>query len=426
MERKNVLIYPCGAENAIEVYRSIRYSVHINVIPATADRDHSDLIYAAPVEYLPKVDDPGFLPSLQDLVLRKGIDLIFPTHDTVAYELSVMREVLPCGLISSGPVTMRICRYKRETYDLLNDQAFCPVRFSEPATGTPYPIITKPNVGQGSVGVALVNDVSAHAALVAGREDLLFVEYLPGREFTVDCFTDRHGKLLFVGPRERSVVKMGMAFEARSVAERSEFIRIAEVLNERMTFRGLWFFQVKEDADGRLKLLEVCARVASTMGYFRHKGVNLPLLSVFDAMDMDVVITEADHDVQLYRSTVNRFRYDFAYQRAYLDLDDTLIIDDHVSVDVIAWVYHCIGLGKEVHLITKHDGDVDSTLRKVRVDPALFASVIKLGMNESKADHIRPDGAIFVDNWHKERKEVHERHGIPVFDVDAVASLMVP
>lgn len=420
-----MLIYPSGAENAIEVYHAIRHSVHVNVVAATAKVDHSDLVYEGAVEHLPYIHDPAFLDELNSLIDRRGIDFIFPTHDSVALFLAESRPRLKCAVIASHHDTMRVCRHKRLMYRMLGDMSSCPAVYDDIQGPVPYPIFAKPDVGEGAKGVHVVHDGREHAALRAANDDLVFVEYLPGREYTVDCFTDRHGRLLFVGPRERSEIKMGISFHSRAVEDRGAFERIAQELNNRLKFRGLWFFQVKEDGAGRLKLLEVSARVACTMGYFRHKGVNLPLLTVLDALDMDVVIKEGAYDVELFRSTLNRYRYDFDFTTVYLDLDDTVIMDGKVCTDVITFVYQCMNRGRKVHLITKHEHDVQATLRKYRIDPALFASIIMIPMTDSKADHIVPDGAIFIDNWYTERAAVQKRHGIPVFDVDAVASLIV-
>lgn len=424
MTRKNILIYPSGAENAIEVNLAIRNSVHIHVVPATAASDHSDLVYGGPVEFLPNVQDNGFVDALNELIHRRGIDLIFPTHDTVALFLAEARERINCGVITSEALTVRVCRYKRAMYEALKDLAACPRMYDLPSDQVPYPIFAKPNVGQGAVGVRLVHSREQHATLVATGDDLVFVDYLPGKEFTVDCFTDRHGMLRFCGPRERSEVRMGISFRSRSATDRERFTRIAEAINGKLRFRGLWFFQVKEDASGELKLLEVSARVAGTMGYFRHKGVNLPLLSVFDALDMDVEVRESGYDVELYRSTRNRYRYAFEYTRVYLDFDDTVIVNGKVCLDVIAFVYHCLNAGKEVHLLTRHEHDIHETLERYHIASGLFTSIVQVPVGGDKADHIDPLGAIFIDNWYRDRRAVQDKHGIPVFDVDAVASLV--
>ena len=82
-------------------------------------------------------------------------------------------------------------------------------------------------------------------------------------------------------------------------------------------------------------MLEISTRTPGTIGFFRHLGVNLPLLSVFDAMGFDVKANKHDFNVELFRSTKNRYKYSFSYTKVYLDFDDTLIINNKVNLDVI-------------------------------------------------------------------------------------------
>jgi aspartate 1-decarboxylase len=45
-------------------------------------------------------------------------------------------------------------------------------------------------------------------------------------------------------------------------------------------------------------------------------------------------------------------------------------------------------------------------------------------MEEEKFKHIEKEGSIFIDNHFLERAQVHKELGIPVFDVDAIESLI--
>src|SRR5690606_840996 len=244
-------------------------------------------------------------------------------------------------------------------------------------------------------------------------------------EYTIDCFTNKDGKLLFTGARERALVKMGISFKTYEFELTKEIERIANIINDKLSFRGLWFFQLKEAEDGSLKLLEISTRTAGTMGYFRHKGVNLPLFSVFDALGMDVEIKKQDFDVTLFRTTINKYKYDFSYSHVYLNYDDTVIINNKVNRDEMSFVYQCKNNGVKVHLISKHGYNIHKDLRRFCIDPCLFDQIITLKLDELKSEYVIEKDAIFIDNWYRERKEVYEKHGIPCFDVDIVKSLIV-
>lgn len=422
--RKKVLIFPSGAENALEINEAIKHSVHVHAIPGSGRNDYSELIYEEPVRKLPFLSDPNFLEELNFLIEKEDIQLIFPTDDTAALVLTKHRGEINAGIISADYYTNDICRHKAKTYELFKDEPFCPEIYIDLLDPKAYPIFSKPNVGQGAQGVKLIENRTEHEALL-NKSDTIFVEYLPGKEYTVDCFTNRKGELLFAGPRERAEVKMGISFKTFEYRDSGEIQEIARQINKRLKFRGLWFFQLKEDKHGNLKLLEVSTRTAGTMGYFRHKGVNLPLFSIYDALDMDVEINKADFNVTLFRTTHNRYKYSFKYSHVYLDYDDTVIVNGKVNRDVMAFVFQCKNNGVKVYLITKHGYHVHQSLRSYYIDPGIFDKIILLHLEEKKSDYIEEKDAIFIDNWYKERKEVREKHGIPCFDVDIVESLIV-
>ena len=53
---------------------------------------------------------------------------------------------------------------------------------------------------------------------------------------------------------------MGISFKSFEQKLTKEIRSIAEIINEKLKFRGLWFFQLKEDYNGNLKLLEISTR----------------------------------------------------------------------------------------------------------------------------------------------------------------------
>lgn len=423
--KKNILIFPSGSENAIEIYNSIKNSIHINVYGASSKLDHSELIYDKPIISLPYLTNIEFIEELNNIINKYKIDFIFPTHDTVANYLSENSKSINCKIITSDSNTNNIARHKKLTYELFEDEDFNCEIFEKDSVKK-YPIIVKPNIGEGSKGVFLIK--SDKELDVIDLENQLIVEYLPGKEYTVDCFTNKDGKLLFAGGRIREEIKMGISFKAVLADDNTQkrVLEIAKIINSKLNFRGLWFFQVKEDQNNDLKLLEISTRTAGTMGYFRHLGVNLPLLSVFDMMDMDVSINLTNnYEAILFRATQNRYKFSFSYSHIYLDYDDTLIINNQVNIELIQFIYQAKNLSKKIVLLTKHTGCLDESLKHFHLSKSLFDEIHVLEQHEKKSSYIMSKDSIFIDNWYKERQEVSKECGIPVFDVDFVKSLII-
>jgi len=219
-------------------------------------------------------------------------------------------------------------------------------------------------------------------------------------------------------------VTIGISYESQAFPLTPEIRAIAESINSRVKLRGAWFFQIKKAYNSQWKLLEFAARQSSTMGLYRPSGLNFALLSLFDAMEMDVEFLNNGLGISLSRSLQNTYKLDYAVKRVYLDFDDTLIIDDKVNIQAMAFVYQCRNKSIPVVLLTKHRYDIYESLRRYAIDARLFDEIITLGENEEKHCCIDEDGAIFIDNYFTDRAKVAREKRIPVFDVDGIDGLM--
>ena len=242
----------------------------------------------------------------------------------------------------------------------------------------------------------------------------IICEYLPGEEFTVDCFSDRERGLLFAGARSRRRIRNGISVNSVTV-QLPEVKVIADIIGRSLKLCGAWFFQLKRASGGELVLLEVAPRIAGAMAAHRVTGVNFPLLSIFEHERLDITLMINRGEVELDRALSNRYRYEVAFTTAYIDLDDTLITGGRVNLQAIKFIYQCINQGKAIKLITRHQQDLGRTLRKYRL-MNLFDDVIHLAPGQSKSSSITEHDAIFVDDSFAERKDVAHVCGIPTFD----------
>jgi hypothetical protein len=253
-------------------------------------------------------------------------------------------------------------------------------------------------------------------------------EYLPGEELTVDCFTDRDGALQAILPRSRQRVFGGVSVRARNEPLTEEIENIAATINSRLRFLGLWYFQIKRDSGGNYKLLEISARCAGTMCLSRALGVNLPLLSVYAAMGRKTEVLKNSYNVTVDRTLISRYKTDLVYDRVYIDLDDTIVVNDKINFQTVRFLYQCANERKRVSLITRHHYDhsdsVTDILKRYKISEDLFDEIIEIEFDKPKYEAIESNGAIFIDNAYVERKAVYENLRIPVFDVDGIEVLL--
>jgi carbamoyl-phosphate synthase large subunit len=355
---------------------------------------------------------------------------VYPSHDDVVLALADRRTDVDAIVVSSPPRTCQIVRFKRATYAHLSSSVRVPEEYATLDSIDHFPVFVKPDRGQGSQGAVKVASRAHLDWLVLDRagtwdlmaRDHLCLEYLPGPEYTVDCFSDRETGLLFVGARERLRVRNGIAVTSRVVAE-DEFRPMAMAINARLELHGGWFFQAKRSTDGQLVLLEVAPRIAGSSGLTRARGVNLPVLSLYEQLRRPVAILTNPGPEVADRALESRFRPAAEFRRVYLDLDDTLIRGGAVDTTVVRFVFQCVNRGVEIVLLTRHRGHLAKTLDHHRLS-GLFDRVIHLDDASEKADAIDPFGSIFVDDSFSERERIANRFGIATYDPSMLEALL--
>ena len=419
LDRKTrVLVFPCGAESASEIHQALRFADHVQLFGASSVDDHGRFRFERYVGELPRIRDNDFDPRFSELIETLGIHVVFATHDSVLEHLARLAASARFFLVNGDPEAASIARRKSATYRLFGDQRWVPDHFRGIEQVRRWPVVVKPDQGQGGQGVELANNASEACHVMARLEDPILVEYLPGDEITVDCFTDRYGRLVWIGPRTRERIRAGISMRSRFLDSELEIETIAASINARLRLRGPWLFQLKRDSDACWKLLEIsCKLGAATVGQ-RAQGVNLPLMAVDDYLERD---TRAfpDRRVGLVdRSIATRAELHYDYDTVYVELDETLLAGTTVRPIVLAFLYQSVRDGKKVKTLTRRD-DAIPALNRARIGRELFDEIIQVPAGGSIADEVTA-GSILVAHDAAVRLDVARRRGVPVMDVDAV------
>lgn len=403
---KNVLVFPAGSEIGLEIHNALKYSTHFKIFGLTSADNHSEYVFSDCLRISEFYEDPGFLETLNRLIAHYGIDYIYPAGDGVQLYLMQNQKRISATIVSAELATTELCRSKRKTYQLFEGESFIPKTYSSPEEVWQYPIFLKPDVGQGSEGALKVDSRKELDFALWEMPQRIICEYLPGEEYTVDCFTDRGGRLADVKMRNRERVRTGISVHSEFLSLDPEAEHIAQALNSRLKFIGAWFFQVKRDAVGRLKLMEVSPRIAGTMGLTRNTGTNYPLLTLFTFLGQDVSFIRNHYQITVDRAFINRYQTDIQYSTVYLDFDDTLVVRNRVNTFMMMFLYQAKNAGKRIVLLSRHRKDIEESLRHYRVDRRLFDELHVLKDGERKSDYVTEKQAVFIDDSFGERHEV--------------------
>ncbi|MGF7001979.1 putative ATP-grasp superfamily ATP-dependent carboligase [Lachnospiraceae bacterium PFB1-21] len=422
-EAIKIMIFPAGSEVGLEIYNALKYCKNIEVWGGASVDDHTKFIYEHVTPQLPYVTDASFIYELNKVLENLEIDFLYPANDEVQYILTKAVEKICTRVVTSPLKTIEICRDKLLTYDFFSTENFVPRIFTSKVEDKEFPIFIKPRVGHSSIGARRVESREELERLV-DRANYLLAEYLPGDEYTVDCFTGSNGEIAFVQPRVRKRTRIGISVRSKKIALDEEILDIAKTINRRLVFVGAWFFQVRKDSTGDYKLLEISARIPGTMGLSRNQGVNFPLLTIYEILGISLDINCNDYNIEVDRAFISRYQIEHYYNAIYVDFDDTLVIRNRPNALLIAVLYQARTQGKEIYLLTKHCGDIQKTLEKYAIAQELFTEIIQIEQSDKKCRYIKRENAIFIDDSFSERKEIREMHGIPTFDVDMIESLL--
>jgi len=420
---QKVFVFPCGSEIGLEVYKSLNSSIHFSLIGGSSVDDHGQFVYNDYIGNLPFSTEDSFIESVKNIVEERSIDIIYPTMDSVITILKANESYLGCKVVSSSLQTVEICMSKKKTYHFLKNFVNTPKIYNSEKDVHDFPVFLKPDIGYGSRGVKKVNNIVELQHTLDANSDLIIVEYLPGKEYTVDCFSNYKNELLFVGLRERSRISNGISVNTFDLPLNKEVIQFADNINKLITPNGAWFFQIKERSNGEFVLMEIASRFGGSSSVFRAKGINFAELSLYNIQEKPVTIIENEFNVTLDRALTNIYSLNIKYNHAYIDFDDTLIVHNKVNLDLISLIYKFINEGIKIYLITKHEFDLLVTLKKFKISVEIFDEIIHLKKADVKSDFIIHKDSIFIDDSFAERLDVFKTHRIPVFSVDAVSCL---
>lgn len=419
-DTKNVGVFPCGSEVGLEIHRALKYYRHFKLFGLSSVHDHGKLVYKNYLGDIPFITNDTFISEIKQVITEKELDFIIPAMDEAGYLLKTHEEELECEVVYPDVTTADIIRRKSTTCRILDGTVKVPEVYTKrEEILCNLPVFAKPDIGYGSRGAFKLDSPEQVPDEI--RNDYIYTEHLPGEEYTIDCFSDSDGKLLFSGARKRARIRMGISVATFPAQNQDHFNEIARAIGEKLQMTGIWFFQLKRDKDDVLTLLEVAGRVSGSMALFRGYGVNFIAAELFRRCGYTVSFNINDYSTALLdRSFDCVIDFPESFEAVYCDFDDCLLLGDEVNTNLIAFLYQCVNKGKKIILLTRHATDPVKTLREKRLT-ALFDEIIHItDRMEPKYKFIESDRAIFIDDSFAERKSVKDKLGITVFAPDAI------
>lgn len=313
----HVLVTGAGSAPALAFVRGLRAQSELDVrligvdgVPDSFGLFECDYRYT-----VPPVKDVAFLDAIRAICRAHHVEVIVPTLDfeldLFAGAASVLWAELGVRVISNTPATVALARDKRRSAAVAASAGVAvPRTYAQEEIATaPLPLVIKPTIGAGSIGVTVVRTTAdLERAVAAAGPQPLAQELVVGPEYTVDLVVAPDGAILAAAPRHRVEVRGGQSYKGRTVDdEEVEDSARRCALAHRMTGQGN--VQLIKAHGGRTTFIELNPKFAAALGLTVAAGLNIPLLYVKLALGLPIAPNELTRrsDVWMLRAWQERF-----------------------------------------------------------------------------------------------------------------------
>jgi carbamoyl-phosphate synthase large subunit len=278
-----VLVPAAGGPAGVNVIKSLRLGKFDGPIIATdANPLSAGFFLASSYAVMPLAsDEEHFVSELLKIVKSNNVEVLMPASQTDGLIYSKYRnelEELGATPVISDVKSMQACIDKTLTFQAISGLPdIIPLTTADPQKVKEFPVIAKPRFGKGSRNIFKVEDEVDLKYVASKFDDMIFQEFLPGTEYTVDVLSDLRGKPLIAVPRIRLETKAGISSKGK-VVHRPDIEEICMKIAEQIGICGPCCIQVKESRHGKIKLVEVNPRLGGGTIITALAGANFPIL----------------------------------------------------------------------------------------------------------------------------------------------------
>ncbi|HEY5057745.1 MAG TPA: ATP-grasp domain-containing protein [Gaiellaceae bacterium] len=241
------------------------------------------LYFADAYAFVPRVDDPGYVPALAELVREHEIALVVPLTDLDHEVLARAKDDLGALVLLPAPAVV----------DALADKWLAHLLFVEAGIGSPptwlpadvpadvaFPLLVKARRGFGSRGIYRCRD---------RRELEFFLDYTThesivqaccqGEEFSIDVFCDLDCRCLNAVPRTMIESKGGESIKGMTI-DNAELIEVGRYVAETIGIVGPANIQCFREPNGVHRVTDINPRFGGAFPLPTAAGSRYPELAL--------------------------------------------------------------------------------------------------------------------------------------------------
>ena len=253
-------------------------------IASDLDRLAPALYHADHMALVPRVDDPGYMGALAEIVERYDVRLVVPVTDIDQSILARNREALAPALLLAPPYD--VCATMADKY--VAHVFFEEQEIPSPRTWLPdavpgdarFPLLVKIREGFGSRHIYRAADrVELEFFLRHTPVESMVQEMCVGEEFSIDVFCDLEGRCLNAIARTMIQSKGGESIKGTSILD-PDLIEHARRVAEAIGIVGPACIQCFREPDGSLPVTDVNPRFGGAFPLPLAAGSRYPELAL--------------------------------------------------------------------------------------------------------------------------------------------------
>jgi carbamoyl-phosphate synthase large subunit len=222
----------------------------------------------APAQYaahhrvaVPRIDDPRYVPALQELCEQHHVGAVVPLTDLDIEVLAVARAAGELPAFVPDPEIARATYDKYEAHLLLERLDLPSPPTVLPGDPVPaFPVMVKPRRGSGARSIHRAEDARASNFFVEYVDEPTMIQHwMDGPEFSIDCLCDLRGRCLNAIPRTMIESRGGESIKGTVIAD-GELVDLGRRVVEALRVRGPCTVQVFRDKRIGLGITDVNTR----------------------------------------------------------------------------------------------------------------------------------------------------------------------
>ena len=241
-------------------------------------------IYHADVHAIvPRIDDPGYVGALQELIRQNDVKLVVPLTDLDQLILAENRDELGALVLLPDADFVRRTADKYLTHSYFEEHGI-----PSPPSWLPdelpgdldFPVLVKARFGFGSRHIYRADDREQLDFFLSYSPVDSFVQRVcPGEEFSIDVFCDLESRCLNSIPRTMIESKGGESIKGRTIKD-EELIEFGRLVAETLEIRGPATVQCFRVAPGRHEVTDVNSRFGGAFPLPQAAGGRYPELAL--------------------------------------------------------------------------------------------------------------------------------------------------